>query len=376
MTADDQNLVNLKLQLSRETDPDRHAQFAVLTARKLREIGLFDHARRSLTDALDIAPEHPMILRSLGLEMFRDGAIAEGLSLYDKGRWQLKSFNKFHRPFDAPFWRGEDIAGKRLLVWAEQGIGDQVMQARVLEQLIALGAQITLESNERIHPLLKVGKQIKCYQQFKLPDPELAAQQFDYQTSMLSAWRFVASPLSGGNALEGDHDLAARYKDAWQSMGSKTNIGLSWHSKAKASGADRSIDLSLLRPLTKISDARFHSLQYGAHDLADAGLALGSPLLNDPQSDPLVDLQRQAAQIMALDLVITIDNATAHLAGALGTPCWVLLPKASEWRWGTPQNPISLYPLTRVFRANDIGNWTAGLWRLFQAFEDEFGNKN
>ncbi len=365
-----QELAHFRIWLHHEKDTSKRAEIYLHIARLLRSIGLFEDAKSMLDSGLSDCPENPLLLRAMGLELFRDGRIAEGLSIYDKGRWQLESFDKYRRPFQAPFWRGEKLAGKKLLVWAEQGIGDQVMQSRVLHKLLQMGAEVTLEADQRLHDLLKIRKHIRCYQQFVKPHQSLMAEDFDFQTSMLSAWRFVPSPLSHSNAIEADPKLTARYKEIWNQIGEAKNVGLSWHSKAEATGLDRSMDPALLRPFSNYKNTRFHSLQYGDVDLSAVGKAIGVTIFNDRECDPLKELNGQAAQISALDLVITIDNATAHIASALGTPCWVLLPKASEWRWGTVQKPVQLYPSVRTFRADAVGDWSAALWQLFKTFDD------
>ncbi len=363
------NLMDLRIGLANETEPGLRADYAVLIARKLRNAGMFDEARAVLEAEYKNAPDHPMLLRSLGLETFRAGLVAKGISYYDKGRWHLPSFDKYRRPFDAPFWKGQPLAGKKLLVWAEQGIGDQIMQARVLSKLLALGANITLEADIRLQPLLKTRASINVVQQFVEPAQELKQKHFDYQTSMFSAWRFVDNPLAEAHCIEANTRLRMHNKASWDKMGGAKNVGLSWFSKASANGADRSLDPAQLRPLSTIPGIRFHSLQYGKVDLVGVTKGLGTSVLFDTTNDPLKDLTAQAAQIAALDLVITIDNATAHIAGALGVPCWVIVPKASEWRWGTPAEPTPLYPTVRLFRASDTGNWDCALWHLFDAFE-------
>ena len=369
MIQPDYNLMDLRLGLANETQPDLRADCAVLIARKLRNIGMFEDARKVLEAEQKRAPDHPMLLRSLGLETFRNGEIAKGLKQYDQGRWRLPSFDKYRRPFNTPFWNGQPLKGKKLLVWAEQGIGDQIMQSRVLSKLAEQGANVTLEADIRIQPFLKTRARVRVVQQFVEPALELKQMSFDYQTSMLSAWRFVDDPIGGSNCIEANAGLSQRYKNNWEKMGAKRNVGLSWFSKAKANGAERSLDPMQLRPLSKQPGIRFHSLQYGEYDAVSVTKGLGAPLLVDTTNDPKKDLVKQAAQIAALDLVITIDNATAHIAGALGVPCWVITPKASEWRWGTPEKPNPLYPTVRLFRATDTGNWDAALWQLFDAFE-------
>ena len=367
-TAD--TLVKLRLLQSQVHDIEKKSEILVLQARVMRQMGMFRAAREVLQAATEATPDHPHVLRSLGLELFRDGKVAEGLTLYDKGRWQLPAFEKYRRDFKAVFWSGEPLHGKRLLLWAEQGIGDQVMQMRALRKLLRTGADIVLEADPRLFPLLDgMAEQVELHPQTVPPQPAITRQAFDFQSSLLSAWRFLDTPLSEGACLTADPALSARYRSAWAQMGPARNVGLSWMSRNEATGAARSVDLSLLRPLSEKPGIRFHSLQYGAPDLKVESSKLGAPILSDPGVNPLKRLTEQAAQIAAMDLVITIDNATAHLAGALGVPVWILLPKGAEWRWGTGVTATPLYPTARLFRATDTADWAKALWDLFAAFD-------
>ena len=368
-TPSDTTLAALHRAIAAEGDPIRRAELRLLAARALRQLGAFQATREALETARIEASDHSQIQRSLGLELFRTGQVTEGLTLYDQGRWQLESHGKYRRPFSAPYWKGEALKGRRLLLWAEQGIGDQIMQARILPRLLAEGAAITLEADPRLFPLLgPLAAQITCVPQTCPANTALQKAQFDWQSSLFSAWRFVETPTEGGQCLHADPALTGRYRSAWAKMGSALNVGLSWHSRAEATGALRSIPPEALAPLAARPDTRFHSLQYGQPDLTAFSQAFGAPLLSDPSVDPLASLTRQAAQIAALDLVITIDNATAHLAGALGVKTWLLLPKGSEWRWGTRLFETALYPSVRLFRASDFGQWGTALWRLAEEF--------
>ncbi|WP_298497057.1 hypothetical protein [uncultured Maritimibacter sp.] len=370
MSSLDQDIANLRHLQSDASEPGQRAGLAVLQSRKLRRAGLFGPARAVLEAEYRAGSRDPHLLRSLGLERFRAGDIRGGLGLYDEGRWQLDSFEKYRRPFVAPTWAGQPLEGKRILVWGEQGIGDQVMQARLLPDLLARGAEVTVEIDHRLPDLLTVSDQIDAHPQLEVPPPALINATFDFQTSMLSGWRYARNPLAHARILAPDQNLVARYKSVWDKMGPAKNVGLSWQSRAKETGADRSVDPGLLRPIARQEGARFHSLQYGEVDGNQIAGQFGAPVLIDASSDPLTDLTRQIAQLAALDLVITIDNATAHLAGALGVPCWVLLPKASEWRWGMPGQPTPLYPSVRSFRSDDTAHWASALLPLFTAFQD------
>lgn len=362
----------LRLWLATETAPVRRSEIRILMARTMRQRGMFAAARNVLREALEETPKNPLVERSLGLELFRAGEIRTGLELYDSGRWQLPSFEKYQRAYPFPTWAGEDPAGRHILLWAEQGIGDQIMQMRAVVALLKAGARVTVEADPRLEEFLTaLSPDIAFLPQMVEMDEGIVASDIDFQISMLSAWRFLDDPLAHGDWIRADRRLTARYRAAWRKLGKGMNVGLSWQSSAATSGAVRSVPLEELRPLTLCRPACFHNLQYGEVDIAAAGRAFGAPLLTDPACDPLRDLRRQAAQIAALDLVITVDNATAHLAGALGKPVWILLPKESDWRWGSLAKPCRLYPGQRLFRANDADDWSAPLWALFEAFCDD-----
>jgi ADP-heptose:LPS heptosyltransferase len=118
------------------------------------------------------------------------------------------------------------------------------------------------------------------------------------------------------------------------------------------------MDLSLFRPLFAHPEIRWVSLQYGdPSDLEKHAAAAGAPLLIDRQVDQLADMDLFAAQVAALDLVITIDNSTAHLAAALGVPVWLLLPFAPDWRWLLDRKDSPWYPTMRLFRQAQSHNW-------------------
>jgi ADP-heptose:LPS heptosyltransferase len=153
--------------------------------------------------------------------------------------------------------------------------------------------------------------------------------------------------------------LRARYKDG------RRLVGLAWYTKNSKTGRVRSIDLSLLAPLFTLTDTRWVSLQYGDPEmLANEIAAAGALILMDRTVDQLSDLDIFAAQIMAMDLVITIDNSTAHLAGALGVPVWVLLPFAPDWRWLLDRPDCLWYPTMRLFRQTELGNWQSVVERV------------
>ncbi|WP_420863006.1 hypothetical protein [Algirhabdus cladophorae] len=376
LVGSDADIAYLLSQIKVTSDPAKRGALHLRMGKSLIKNGAFQRGRTHLEEARELTPDTPELLRSLGLALFRDGQISEGLRLYDKGRWQLPRFDKFRRDYTFPLWRGQPVRGRRLLVWAEQGIGDQIMQARVLQKLVRAGAEVTVECDPRLIPLFqRATPKVTCVSQTVPLVPALQMGNFDFQTSMLSAWRWIDAPVTGPASIKADPVLVKKYRAAWAKLDplrpDLRNIGISWHSNAKATGAARSIPLSDLIPLAKTAGAkaRFHNLQYGETDPQAISKAFGAALMTDTGTDPLVDLNRAAAQIKALDLVITIDNATAHLAGALGVQTWVFLPKASEYRWGRDPDVTALYPSVRLFRADDLTRWSGAILDLVDALE-------
>jgi ADP-heptose:LPS heptosyltransferase len=145
-------------------------------------------------------------------------------------------------------------------------------------------------------------------------------------------------------------------------------IGLAWHTNNRKTGRIRSIDLAWFGPLFAREDVRWISLQYGDHEMLELqAVAADAPLFVDRSVDQFVNIDGFAAQIAALDLVITIDNSTAHLAGALGIPTWVLLPFAADWRWFEQREDSPWYPTLRLFRQPRYGDWHSVLRCVQQA---------
>ncbi len=156
--------------------------------------------------------------------------------------------------------------------------------------------------------------------------------------------------------------LRARYHDG------RPLIGLAWKTKSRKSGHLRSIALPAFAPLFSNNHLKFVSLQYGNHvDLQAEAQSAGMPLLIDPHVDQLSNMDLFAAQIAAMDLVIAIDNSTAHLAGALGVPVWLLLPLVPDWRWQLTREDSPWYPSMRIFRQQRISEWNPVLERVRNA---------
>jgi ADP-heptose:LPS heptosyltransferase len=166
-----------------------------------------------------------------------------------------------------------------------------------------------------------------------------------------SEFRVTTSPYLIPDSAKRER-FRARYNDG------RRLVGLAWQTSNQNTGRGRSIDLSLLALLLALPNIKWVSLQYGDHDALEyQATAAGASMLIDRDVDQFSDIDIFAAQISAMDLVITIDNSTAHLAGALGLPVWVLLPFMPDWRWLLNRSDSPWYPTMCLIRQPKLGDW-------------------
>ncbi len=291
--------------------------------------------------------------------------------LFDQGRldeaWQQYSYRSALFPdtnasLSAPLWQGEDISNKKILLTYEQGLGEQIMFASMVPEIIADGADLTLECEPRLVSLFArsfPGAAVVPWQ--KPRHPIVTEAQFDLYAPMGNAGGWLRRgfgmfpPHTGYLCADPEHTAARRAKYRKAANGKKL-AGLSWHSSAEQFGPDKSVPPNLLAPLFERSDIFWVNLQHGAaaDDIA------GDVLLRDPDIDPLADMDGFAAQIAALDIVVSVSNTTAHVAGALGKPLHIMLPKVKNrhWYWFPDRTPNPWYPSLQAFVQTKDGDWT------------------
>lgn len=323
--------------------------------------GKHAEAKTAIDRAYALDPRNANVLHHYGLSQMRYDGILAGIENYDKGRWATQQHvEKYYRPFAFPIWKGQNLKGKKILIWAEQGIGDQVMHARSIPLLQAMGATVALECDPRLVDLFTSNfDNITYFPQGLKVDPKINKMKFDYHCSLFSAWRWAKPPMRPEKFLTTPPETVQSFRDLIAKRGFKLNVGLSWRSTAKANGGTRSIPLEQLRPLLDTPDVGFHSLQYGvsAADLFRIRHSDKLPIHTIPKLDTRNDITNLSAAIQAMDLIISIDNSTVHFAGTLGVKTWSILPKSSEWRWGDDGSKTDLYKSVTLYRNQQAGNW-------------------
>ena len=309
--------------------------------RVLEKTGRRVAARECYEQVLREQPAHIAARWNRALLLLQNGDLAAGFRDYE-WRWHLPEHSP--RPFSKPVWQGEDLAGQTLLVHAEQGFGDTIQFCRYLPLLAGRVGRVIFECQA---PLLRLMSRSFAGLTVTSDGP---SQSFDRHVPLLSL------PLLLGTRSIADIPAPVPYLHGEAPIGeveTSLTVGLVW---AGSPGHNlhsmlRSIPPDDLAPLFHIAGVRLVSLQVGDHaaDCAALGLTDMTPRLRD--------FADTADLIAGLDLVITIDTAVAHLAGALGKPAWILLRASPDWRWFVDRSDTPWYPTASLFRQDQIGHW-------------------
>ena len=302
-------------------------------------LGNVDEALVRYSRALALQPDYVDAGFRESLAQLLKGDFTSGWRNYEK-RWQSKDHHTSMRGNPQPLWTGKKLGSGRLLIWGEQGVGDEIMFAGLIPDVVRTGNRCILECDSRLKPLFARSFQgvdvVSKDEAGNNPDPDIAAHLPSGSLPSLFRGTHVAFAATTSPYLIADRvardQCRARYAEV--DGGERRLVGLAWHTNNRKTGRSRSIDLSLFAPLFARPDIRWVSLQYGDRNtLLSQAAAAHAPILVDRAVDQLSNIDIFAAQIAAMDMVITIDNSTAHLAGALGVPTCVLLPFAPDWRW-------------------------------------------
>ena len=331
----------------------------------LRDLGRDAEAEIGFGRVLALAPDHADAHTDLGLLELRRGAYAQGWRNYE-WRWRTPGFPDRIAPQEQPQWRGETpVAGHRIRLRAEQGLGDTLQFCRYVPLLAATGADITLAVQPGLVPLL-AGQ----FAGVTVVDDQAPGVGADFHCPLLSL------PVVLGAGLEAKSPYLAAglaRRAAWRDRlgpGGGLRVGLVWAGNpAHRNDRNRSIGLAAFEVLSATPNIRCYSIQkqVGAADRAILAASTITPL-----GDGLADFAETAALVSELDLVISVDTAVAHLAGALGRPVWILLPAIADWRWGTERSDTPWYPTARLFRQSGEGGWAPVLDTVAAALA-EFG---
>ncbi|MDC0196851.1 tetratricopeptide repeat-containing glycosyltransferase family protein [Gammaproteobacteria bacterium] len=322
----------------------------------LRDINLIEDAIAAYYRAIELAPNYALVHWNLSLALLSLGQYRDGFKEM-MWRWKWDGFPSAPREFDKPLLQSlsglkSGLNGKRILLHAEQGLGDTIHFIRYAALLHEIGAYVIFECPEELVPLLEGSELVD---QIVLPYGKIP--KFDFHAPLLDL-PFLFK--THGNNIPRPVPYLAIPKEIskkWQERINKINgfkVGLNWQGNVKSPVERfRGLPPGDLKILSSLENVAWFSLQKGPNQVHVPKLSDNFQII-DTGSETLVET---AGLIQALDLIITSDTAIAHLAGSLGKPVWVLLHHAPDWRWRTIGSSNLWYPSARLFRQVKPGQW-------------------
>ena len=343
-------------------------------AHALRDLGRLDEALAQYNSVL-ARPEQfgdAVINRCYALLM--RGDYAAGWAEYER---RFTATATPERGFPFPAWRGEPLSGKRILVYAEQGLGDEIMFASCLPDVMQRAGHVVIECNARLARLFARSFPLATVHGGNKDDDRAwlrALPPADFQIAIGSLPLHFRSARSAFPVHCGYLRADAARVEFWRARlgacNGRLRVGIAWRGGSLRSRQfTRSVTLPCWLPLLAQLDVDYVSLQYG--DVADelARLRDQHGVMVRSFGDDIADINELAAAITALDLVISVDTTVVHLAGALGHPVWVLLPSAPEWRYPRSGATMPWYPSARLFRQAKPCEWAPVISRVGDAMQ-------
>ncbi|HUY90073.1 MAG TPA: tetratricopeptide repeat protein [Pirellulales bacterium] len=320
------------------------------------ELGRLEESLESYNEALRLKEDYPDAYMNRALAFLVKGDFERGWREYE-WRWKCKDFNP--RKFGKPRWEGEPLDGRRIMLHAEQGFGDTfqfVRYARLVKE--ERGGTVIVWCPKPLIPLLR-----HCPYIDQLTVEGDALPEFDVHLPLLSLPKIFETTLEmvlrETPYLFAKPELIERWREEFGYIDA-FKIGINWQGNPKYRGdRHRSIPLDKFAPLARLPGVRLISLQkgLGTEQIAQATERFSLTELPDHRDGATGSFMDTAAILMNLDLVISSDTSLVHLAGGMGVPVWVALPRAADWRWLLNREDCPWYPTMRLFRQREWGNW-------------------
>lgn len=326
-----------------------------------------DHGREAVAAfraALALEPRYAEARFNLSLALLKSGSFKNGALAYES-RWQAE-WKGLERPFHGPRWNGRPLpSGAHLLLWGEQGIGDEIMFAGLLETACrSAAAPVQIECAPRLVPLIARSFPVaRVFARSMPPDPATGGNTVHCPFGSLPGLLWHERPEPPQPYLRADSVIVGKLRHRLEGLGPGRKIGIAWRGGHPAAARPRFIPPSAWAPLLREPGIVPICVQHAPdpEESAQFAAAAGCALHRFPDVDPLEDMDTFAGLIAALDGVVAVDNSTVHLAGALGTPTAVLLGSESDWRWGENGVPCPWYRGVERIRFTDSVDWSASL---------------
>ena len=340
---------------SRELSPDAagtHYNFALV----LRDSGDIAAAMQQFERAEELGYRSADLHWDRALAYLTNGELVRGFADYE-WRWRLPEVEA--RPLPGSSWKGESLEGRTLFVYAEQGFGDTIQFSRYVLALAGRAGQVVFECQAALFRLLSSSQEFsrvkRIEQGEKLP-------AYDFHVALLTLPHLVGTSLST-IPVEIPYLMPPSGIENPLSRRAGLTVGLAWTGKSThRNDRNRPIGLAQFAPLLQVPHVNFVSLQVGTAAREIAALGYSSVIENLAPS--ITDFADTASVINAIDLVISVDNAVVHLAGALGRPVWALIPFVPDWRWMLQREDSPWYPSISLMRQRAPGEWAELLQRV------------
>ena len=341
-------------------------------------------AEQAFSQAVTLNPSLARARYNRGQMRLRTTNFAAGWEDYEFRKVDPKSGFE-QRPYKYPVWQGEDLAEKSILVCGEQGLGDQVLHAGMIKDLTERAARVFVECEPRLTSLLvRSFPNVIVIPSMRPPDAAAPPSTIDFQISSASLGQWLRPDIGSFTSapyLVADPVTVKSLRQTYtETYGDRPLIGLSWRSHRVGLGVHKSADLiKNWQPIFAAQpDAVFVSLQYGAPSDVDLDISAAKQMfpnitiVRDPHIDINKDIDAVAAQIAALDIVVSVSNTTVHIAGAIGAPVWTLVPLGPSrlWYWLDRRPDSPWYPSMRLAWQDEIGVWDAAVDKVAQGLID------
>lgn len=333
-----------------------------------KAIELYKAAERFLPDELTIKFNH-------GLVELENGNWADGFALYDLGLYSGNRQNRVYKgikQFKPTGDAAEDLAqlrGKTVIVWGDQGIGDEIMFASCIPDLMSDAKRVIFDCHPRLVRLFETSLGIECHGTRKT---QLGEWHFDSDADVSICISTLAMLYRHDGAFPGNAYLKAK---AAHTPGRLPKVGIAWTGGTPENRSDlRSLSLDQLQPLLSVPGIDWYSLEYRdavIKDICKLEEKTGIHIKHFPESVQAEDYGRTAEFVAGLDLVISACTSVIHLAGALGKPCWVMTPSKPAWRYGCHGNRMPWYSSNILYRQID-GDWAGVVTRLRNDLSAQF----
>jgi len=326
-----------------------------------------EEAIEAYNKAILIQPDYADAHHNLSFALLATKDFGQGF-IQSEWRWKVNEQDGSFLQSEKPMWNGEK--NQRVLVWGEQGIGDELMFSSIIPEIYTLSLKILVKCDKRLIPLFKRSFPADIiYFSKDLPVPE---DEYDFHIPMGSLPMTFRKSLdsfkkSASGFLKHDMSKTESIKAQLMHEYGKKIVGISWKTTSPiADSFNRNINLAELANALDSSNTQLLSLQYG--DVSDEIEAVkrdfGIEIIQFSGVDNKNDIDGLAALMAACDTVITIDNSTAHLSGALGLTTKLMLPYKADWRWGLSGNSSYWYDAVELYRQSEFNDWYSVLAQI------------